>query len=150
MTKLVRLGLGALTLGATSLTLGSGVALADDYAGKSYSDASSAISSAGKKAVIASSVGDSLSQADCVVTRSQSAPWLKGDNFSPVTDTVLLFLNCNAKLATAGKPGNSLASPEGQAEKAAEDEQAAKDAAAQQAAAQQSQSSELATPGGNG
>jgi hypothetical protein len=33
MTKLVRLGLGALTLGAMSLTLGSGVALADDYAG---------------------------------------------------------------------------------------------------------------------
>lgn len=54
---------------------------------------------------------------------------------------MLLCLNCNAKLATAGKPGNSLASPEGQAEKAAEEEQAAKDAAAQQ-----SQSSELATP----
>lgn len=144
MTKLVRVGLGVIGLGAMSLTLGSGVALADDYAGKSYSDASSAISGAGQKAVIASSVGDSLSQGDCVVTRSQKAAWLKGDNFSPVTDTVLLYLNCNAKLATAGKAGNSLASPEGQAEKAAEEEQAAKDAAAQQ-----SESSELATPGGD-
>lgn len=149
MTKLIRIGLGALGLGAMSITFGSGVALADDYAGQSYSDASSAISGAGNKAVIATSVGDGVSQGDCVVTRSQKASWLKGDNFSPVTDTVLLYLNCDAKLAKAGKAGNSLASPEGQAEKAAEDEQAAKDAAAQQAAAQQNQSSELATPGGD-
>lgn len=68
-----------------------------------------------------------------------------GDNFSPVTDTVLLFLNCNAKLASAGKPGNSLASPEGAAEKATEDQQAAQAAqqAAQQAASDQSQSTAL-------
>lgn len=151
MTKLIRIGIGvgALGLSALSITLGSGVAQADNYAGQSYSDASSAISGAGKKAVIATSVGDGVSQGDCVVTRSQSAPWLKGDNFSPVKDTVLLFLNCNAKLATAGKSGNSLASPEGQAEKAAEEEQAAKDAAAQQAAAQQNESSQLVSPGGN-
>ncbi len=145
MTKLIRLGLGALGLGAVSLTFGSGVALADPYAGQSYSDASQAISGAGEKAVIATSVGDGTDQADCVVTRSQKADWLKGDNFSPVTDTVLLYLNCDAKLATAGKSGNSLASPEGRAEKAAEEEQAAKDAAA----SQQSQSTELATPGGD-
>jgi hypothetical protein len=149
MTKLIRIGLGALGLGAMSITFGSGVALADDYAGQSYSDASSAISGAGEKAVVATSVGDGVSQGDCVVTRSQKASWLKGDNFSPVTDTVLLYLNCDAKLATAGKAGNSLASPEGRTEKAAEDEQAAKDAAAQQAAAQQNESSELATPGGD-
>ena len=151
MTKLIRLGLGALSLGAMSITFGSGVALADAYAGQSYSDASSAISGAGQKAVIASSVGDSVSQGDCVVTRSQKAAWLKGDNFSPVTDTVLLYLNCNAKLATAGKSGNSLASPEGQAEKAAEDKQAAEDAqkAAEQAAAQQNEATQLVSPGGN-
>ncbi|MCV7214106.1 hypothetical protein H7J51_02265 [Mycobacterium crocinum] len=149
MTKLFRLELVVVTLTAVSLTLGSGVALADAYAGQSYSDASKAISDAGQKAVIATSVGDSLSQGDCVVARSQKADWMKGDNFAPVTDTVLLYLNCNAKLATAGKSGNSLGSPEGRAEKAAEDEQAAKDAAAAQAAAQQNQSSELLSPGGN-
>ncbi|GAY15876.1 hypothetical protein MSZK_26020 [Mycobacterium sp. shizuoka-1] len=133
-----------------SLTFGTAVAQADDYAGQSYSDASSAISGAGEKAVIATSVGDAVSQADCVVTHSQKAPWLKGDNFSPVTDTVLLYLNCNAKLATAGKSGNSLASPEGAAEKVAEDEQAAKDAAAaQQAAAQQNEATQLVAPGGD-
>lgn len=119
-------GAGIVGLGVMSMALfGTGVAAADDYAGETYSDASSALSGASEKGVIAGVVGDSVSQGDCVVTRSQKAPWLKGDNFSPVTDTVLLYLNCNAKLATAGKPGNSLASPEGRAEKAAEDAQKA-------------------------
>ena len=119
-------GVGIVGLGVMSMALfGTGVAAADDYAGETYSDASSALSGASEKGVIAGVVGDSVSQGDCVVTRSQKAPWLKGDNFSPVTDTVLLYLNCNAKLATAGKPGNSLASPEGRAEKAAEDAQKA-------------------------
>ena len=119
-------GVGIVGLGVMSMALfGTGVAAADDYAGETYSDASSALSGASEKGVIAGVVGDSVSQGDCIVTRSQKAPWLKGDNFSPVTDTVLLYLNCNAKLATAGKPGNSLASPEGRAEKAAEDAQKA-------------------------
>ena len=148
MSKLIALSLGTVALGAASITFfGAGVAAADDYSGKSYSDAASAISGAGQKAVIAAAVGDAVSQSDCVVTRSQKAPWLKGDNFSPVTDTVLLFLNCNAKLATPGTPGNSLASPEGRAEKAAEDEKAAE--AAQQAGTQQNESSTLLSPGGN-
>lgn len=133
MKKVIGSAAGTAGLGVLSLALfGTGVAAADDYAGQTYSDVSSALSSASQKGVIAGVVGDAVSQGDCVVTRSQKAPWLKGDNFSPVTDTVLLYLNCNAKLATAGKPGNSLASPEGRAEKAAEDKQAAE--AAQKAA----------------
>ncbi len=119
---------------ASLVTFGSGVAAADDYAGQSYSDASSAISSAGQKVVIAARVGDQDSQDDCVVSHSQKAPWIKGDSFTPVTDTVLVYLNCDAKLASNKAPGNSLASPEGQAEKAAE----------AQAAAQQNQADELA------
>ncbi len=135
MTKLIRSAAGVTGLAAVSLALfGSGIAAADDYAGQTYSDASGAIGKAGQKAVIAGSVGSVLAQADCIVTRSQQADWLKGSNFSPVTDTVLLWLNCNAKLATAGTPGNSLASPEGRAEKAAEDQKAA-EAAAQQSTA---------------
>jgi hypothetical protein len=50
-----------------------------------------------------------------------------------VTDTVLVYLNCDAKLASNKAPGNSLASPEGQAEKATEDEAAAKAASEQNA-----------------
>ena len=105
---------------------GSGVAAADDYSGQTYSDASKAISDAGQKAVIASRAGDTLSDDDCIVTHSQSAPWIKGDDFSPVTDTVLVYLNCNATVATAKDPGNSAGSPEGRAAiaKAQEQQQA--------------------------
>ena len=100
-----------------------GVAAADDYSGQTYGDASKAISDAGKKAVIASRAGDTLTDDDCIVTHSQSAPWIKGDDFAPVTDTVLVYLNCNATVATAKDPGNSAASPEGKAaiQKAQED-----------------------------
>jgi hypothetical protein len=105
VTKLIRSAAGVTGFTAVSLALfGSGIAAADDYAGQTYSDASGAIDKAGQKAVIAGSVGSVLAQTDCIVTRSQQADWLKGSNFSPVTDTVLLWLNCNAKLATAGTP----------------------------------------------
>jgi len=150
------IGVGACAVGLTTVSVaffGTGVATADDYAGKTYSDAQSALSSASKKGVIANVIGDALPQSQCIVQRSQKASWLKGDNFSPVTDTVLLYLNCNAKLATAGTPGNSLASPEGRAEKAAEDQAAAQAAAQQQAAdqaaAQQNEQSQFIAPGGD-
>ena len=114
-------------VGATAVSMaffGSGVAAADDYSGQTYADASKAISDAGKKAVIASRVGDTLSDDQCIVSHSQSAPWIKGDSFKTVTDTVLVYLNCNATVATAKDPGNSAASPEGRAaiQKAQEDQ----------------------------
>jgi hypothetical protein len=96
-------------------TAGTGVAAADAYAGKTYSEVSSALSSAKLKGVIATRAGDSLDTPDCIVTHSEQAPWIKGDSFAAVTDTVLLFLNCNATVASATTPGNSAASPEGQA-----------------------------------
>ena len=104
---------GAMTV--SMAFFGSGVATADDYSGQTYSDASKAISDAGKKAIIASRAGDTLSDDDCIVTHSQSAPWIKGDDFSAVSDTVLVYLNCNATVATAKDPGNSAGSPEGRA-----------------------------------
>src|SRR6267154_6058170 len=72
---------------------GTAVAAADDYSGKTYADASTAISDAGKKAVVASRAGDTLSDDQCIVSHSQSAPWIKGDSFAAVTDTVLVYLN---------------------------------------------------------
>ncbi|SBS77992.1 hypothetical protein MHPYR_50159 [uncultured Mycobacterium sp.] len=65
-------------------------------------------------AVVAGRVDSELPTDQCIVTRSQKAPWVKGDNFQQTNNTMLLFLNCNAGLATAGKPGNSATSPEGQ------------------------------------
>jgi hypothetical protein len=112
-------------VGATAVSMvffGSGIAAADGYSGQTYADASKAISDAGKKAVIASRVGDTLADDDCIVTHSQSAPWIKGNDFAPVSDTVLVYLNCNATVATAKDPGNSAASPEGRAAIAAAQE----------------------------
>ncbi len=127
-----------MVLGASAVPVGmlaTGIASADDYAGQKYSDVQSALGDAGEKGVIATRSGDSVSDDDCVVTSSEKAPWIKGDSFAPVTDTVLLNLNCSAGVATAKTPGNSAASPEGraaiaQAKQEAEQEQ-------QQAAADQ-------------
>jgi hypothetical protein len=105
-------------VGAAAVSMaffGTGIASADDYSGQTYGDASKSISDAGKKAVIASRAGDTLTDDECIVTHSQSAPWIKGDDFAPVTDTVLVYLNCNATVATNKDPGNSAGSPEGRA-----------------------------------
>jgi hypothetical protein len=115
-------------VGATAVSMaffGTGIAAADNYAGQTYSDAKTAISNAGKKAVIASRSGDTLSDDKCIVTHSESAPWIKGTHFAPDTKTVLVNLNCNATVASAKDPGTSAGSPEGRAAIKA----AAKDAA---------------------
>ncbi|OLP02294.1 hypothetical protein BVU76_11080 [Mycolicibacterium porcinum] len=116
-----------MVLGASALPIGAlatGVAAADDYAGQKYSDVQSSLADAGMKGVVAARAGDSEADDDCVVTHSEKAHWHKGDDFAPVTDTVLLDLNCNAPVATAKTPGNSAASPEGRAAIAAAKQQA--------------------------
>jgi len=137
MKKLiVRAGVVGVTVMSIA-TAGTGVAAADDYAGKTYADASSALSGASLKGVIAGRAGDTLPTDQCMVTHSEKAPWIKGNNFNAVTDTVLLYLNCNATVASATSPGNSAASPEGRAAIAAANAAAAKDQAT--AAANQNQ-----------
>jgi hypothetical protein len=106
---------------------GTGVAAADGYAGQTYTDASSLASGAGLSVVVAGRVGDKLSQGDCVVSRSQTAPFASANDGARVDRQVQFYLNCNGRYASATTPGNSLASPEGREAKAA-----AGDAAAQQ------------------
>jgi hypothetical protein len=123
----------AVAIGAAALSIASpsaGIAAAADYTGQTCGDATSAIGDAGQKAVVATRSGDTLDQSKCVVTHSESAPWLKGDNFAPVTDTVLLDLNCNAAVASAKDPGNSAASPQGRAALQEQEKEAAKKAQA--------------------
>ena len=128
MTRLIVLGTGAVGTAAVSMAFfGTGVAAADDYAGQTYADASSAASDAGQTVIVASRVGDKLAQDECIVTSSQSAPFIHGDDFAHMSDTVLFNLNCNGGYATAANPGNSLASPEGREAKAAADEAAAQE-----------------------
>lgn len=120
----------------STMVLTPGIAAADDYAGQKYSDVTSALADSDLTGVIATRSGDLVDDDDCVVTSSEKAPWIKGDDFAPVTDTVLLNLNCNAGVASAKTSGNSKASPEGkaamaEAQKEAQQEQA--QAAADQA-----------------
>lgn len=134
MKKLIVFGSGAIGALAVSAVFGTGVASADDYAGQSYSDASSAASDAGKTVVVAARVGDKVAQDDCLVTRSQAAPFASANDGAHVSDTVQFYLNCNSGVASATSPGNSLASEPGRAAKAAE-EQAAAEAAQEEEAA---------------
>ena len=150
MKKLIVVGSGAIGALALSTLLGGGIAAADDYAGQTYSDAASAASDAGQTVVVAARVGDKADEGDCIVTRSQTAPFASANDGIHVSDTVQFYLNCNGGYATATTPGPSLASPEGAAAKAAADEKAAEE----KAAADQSAQAELAnagqTPGGAG
>jgi hypothetical protein len=108
---------------------GTGVAAADDYAGQTYADASSAASDAGQSVVVAARVGDKLSQDECLVTRSQTAPFASANDGAHVSDQVQFYLNCNGGYASATNPGASLGSPEGREAKAAADEAAAEEQA---------------------
>ena len=123
MKKLIVLGTGSVGTAAAAMALfGTGIAAADDYAGQTYADASSAASDAGQTVVIASRVGDWLAQDDCIVTSSQPAPFIHGDDFVHISDTVQFNLNCEGAVASATSPGASVASPEGRAAKSTVEE----------------------------
>ena len=115
----------AVAASALMALFGTGVAAADDYAGQTYADASSAASDAGQEVIVASRVGDFLTQDECIVTSSQAAPFIHGDDFVHVTDTVQFNLNCTGAYATATNPGASVASPEGRAAKSMVEDAAA-------------------------
>ncbi len=124
--RITTIGAGVLAVAALStIVLTPGVAAADDYAGQKYSDVMSKLGDSDLTGVIATRAGDLVDDDDCVVSSSEKAPWIKGDDFAPVTDTVLLNLNCDAGVASAKTSGNSKASPEGKAaiEAAKEQEQ---------------------------
>jgi hypothetical protein len=76
MKKLiVRAGVVGVTVMSIA-TAGTGVAAADDYAGKTYADASSALSGASLKGVIAGRVGDTLPTDQWRMSR---VSWIFGD-----------------------------------------------------------------------
>ena len=116
------LGAGAAAAALAALAIsGSGVAAAAaDVTGQKYSDAQSALSSAGLKPVVETVVGDQKAWPDCVVTRAQKRTVQPPENSSgSATNEMLVSLNCEAGIATATTPGNSAASPAGRAAAAA-------------------------------
>ena len=119
MKRLMVLAAGA---GVAMIMFSAGVAEAQgapNVSGKKYSDAVTALKSAGFTAKVAAKVGDLLPEDDCVVSsQTTSSP---GSSFGPSqfapaegnNKMVLLSLNCNATLASSTDAGNSVASPEG-------------------------------------
>ena len=88
--------------------------------GQRYSDAKGALGSAGYSVVVSITVGDQLQRDDCVVTRQQDRTVPPPENTgASATKQTLITLNCDAAVASANKPGNSLASPAGAAAAAA-------------------------------
>lgn len=141
--KLIVLGTGVVAATGLSMALfGTGIAAADDYAGQTYSDASSAAGDAGLTPVVVTRSGGELPDSDCIVERSQTSSFFDSSWTNP-GGKVLFYLNCNQAVAAAGVAGNSAASPEGRAELAKQAEEAAKQKAEEQAAQEQSQSAEL-------
>ncbi|HYZ66432.1 MAG TPA: hypothetical protein VE666_01270 [Mycobacterium sp.] len=116
----IAVGMGATATAIAALgAAGSGVAQAGssaDVTGQKYSDAQSALSSAGIKPVVQTVVGDRKAWPDCVVTRTQKRTAQPPENSSgSATNEMLVSLNCEAGVATATTPGNSAASTDGRA-----------------------------------
>jgi hypothetical protein len=105
---------------ASMIVLATGVANAGAPAvvGQKYSDASSAISSAGDTVKVGTRFGHGVSESDCVVIAqtTKSTPQ-RGSN--PTAGTVVVVsLNCDPHVASATNPGYSAASPQGRADAA--------------------------------
>lgn len=87
--------------------------------GQKYSDASSTLSGAGFKVVVASTVGDRLRRSECVVSAQRDKSSAQKGNHSAAGTIVEVSLNCDAQPASATTPGISAGSPDGRAAKAA-------------------------------
>lgn len=128
-------GAAVATAAVTASLWGAGVAgAAPDVVGDTYSDAETAIQQSGAQSIVATRVGGRANEGDCIVTNAWDAPFLR-ESGSP---EVMVALNCNADVASANTPGNSLGSPQGREAKAAQDEAAA---------AEEEPLEEVSTPG---
>jgi hypothetical protein len=101
-----------------AMLLGSGTAAADALIGHTYKDAAAQIADWKGTPVIASVVGSLLDTDECIVTSWHKSIFLDSSGVKKDSTSILVNLNCNAALAAPGTPGNSLATPQGQAVKA--------------------------------
>jgi hypothetical protein len=109
-----------------------------DVVGQTYSKAKKALREEGYKTfTLATRVGDGEDLFNCIVANVWTAPFVRGtgDSFRHAKSTELMVaLNCNASVATAGEAGYSAASPVGQAALAAQKAKAEAAAAKKQQA----------------
>ena len=112
MKKILTLGLGAIGSAAVAMTLGGGVAWADDdVVGQTYKEAKAALSQQGFTAVVATTVGDRKDWDDCVVTSASKAPSMDGYG-NDAAARMMVNLNCYATYSTGNRPGFSVQDPE--------------------------------------
>jgi hypothetical protein len=110
----VFVGAGVFAAAASAALLGAGgAAAAPDVAGQTYGDAKQTIQQTGATAVVATKTGSLASLDECIVTNAWSKPQVDNPRGGSDTKQVLVALNCNGAVASAGAPGNSAASPEG-------------------------------------
>lgn len=107
------IGTAALWMTAFGSCIASADPSYDPLVGKTYSDATAFISKYDGKPVVASVIGGDLQKEDCVVTSWHMSKYLNSSGKNDRGDEWLLSLNCNNRLASPGKPGNSAVSPEG-------------------------------------
>lgn len=115
MKKNIARGVGFVAVGAATATmavLGTGAANADALIGKTYEDALAKVADWNATPVLSTVTGDQLALDSCIV-----ASWTNSSAIDALGEStgrrVLLNLNCNAKVAAAGVPGNSAATPQG-------------------------------------
>jgi hypothetical protein len=111
------LGLVAVVVAAALMAMvGASAANADTPVNKKYSDAVDIVKKSGATPVLSTVSGDVLPLDDCIVTSftKSSAKSALGENDGK---KVLLNVNCNAKVAQAGVPGNSAMTPQGKSAK---------------------------------
>lgn len=103
-------------VGAVSVSLvmvGTGVASADPYIGKKYSDAAAQIAKRNGTPVVETVRGSELQQDDCIVTNWHKSIFLDSRGRNHRKNEYRLDLNCTNPVATPGHPGNSAVTPEG-------------------------------------
>jgi hypothetical protein len=134
MRKLIAIGVGASGVAVVTMGLiGQGVAGADalsDVTGKYYGQAKDVLSKAGLTPIVATRVGDQVTEDQCVIDRIQNANFVTGTGGS-TSNTVYVYLNCYANVASPQQAGYSRQSPLGRAAYEAQ-QQAEAQAAAQQ------------------
>ena len=100
-----------------AMVLGGGIANASDpLIGKTFSAATAKMAEWKATPVVSSVVGGVLDRDDCIVTSWHKSVGLDSSGRKKDESSIFVNLNCNAALASAGKPGNSLATPEGRLE----------------------------------
>ncbi|GAT14833.1 Uncharacterised protein [Mycolicibacterium thermoresistibile] len=98
-----------------------GAAAAPNVSGRTYDEAASVIERQNGRPVIAARYGSQLSEGDCIVTDAWDGSFVRdAQGFPSGTREVMLVLNCNARVAAAGRPGNSVTTEEGKSWKTVE------------------------------